>query len=353
MEPIVASEQESSEIEHGAALVLEPLQAFLDEVGLGHGPLRAQPLGDGHSNLTFLLRRGEEDFVLRRPPRGDLAVSANDVMRESLILSALGSTSVPVPEVLARCEDERVIGAPFFVMTRVPGRPVNDRLPTGFVPARAGKRIAEQVVQALVDLHSADLERTGLATLGRRSGYLQRQLRRFGAMLEETATRPLPDLEPTASWLLEHLPSQPETTFVHGDFRLGNLMFAQRLRLSAVLDWEMATVGDPLADIGYLTATWAGPGEADNPMFSLSRVTAGPGFPGRAEIAHRYEAATGRNLEHLPWYQILALWKSAIFLEGSFARFQAGASSDTFFSTLERGVPALARACRERVEQLT
>jgi aminoglycoside phosphotransferase (APT) family kinase protein len=346
-EPIVATAAEAAALDRGAAIVLDPLRELLDAHGLGAGALRATAIGDGHSNLTFLLERDQGRFVLRRPPRGDLAASANDVLRESRVLEALGATEVPVPEVLARCEDEAVIGAPFFVMSFVPGGPVNDGLPSWIDTRDGAARIVGSTVEALATLHAADLDSGGLGDLGKRSGYLERQLRRFGALLDANATRPLPDLELVADWLAANLPASPPACFVHGDYRLGNLMFDGGLRLTAVLDWEMATVGDPLADLGYCTAMWAEAGDAPNPMFALSRLTARPSFPGRAEVARRYAEASGLSLATLPWYQVLALWKSAIFLEGSHRRFQEGASTDAFFADLDAGVPALAATAVE------
>lgn len=352
-EPIVRSAAEAARLEHGAAIVLDPLREFLEAtLPGGSGTLRAEELGDGHSNLTFLLRRGEERLVLRRPPRGDLAASANDVLRESRVLGALAGTGVPVPEVLARCEDPGVIGAPFFLMSYIPGETINTELPAALDTPAAPERILADTVAALVALHSADLEATGLGELGRPTGYLERQLRRFGALLEANATRPLPELEAVADRLAENLPRSARTTFVHGDYRLGNLLFGTPLRVAAVLDWEMATVGDPLADLGYLTATWAEPGDAENPMFALSRLTRRPGFPGRAAVVEAYASATGASTEDIGWYQVLALWKAAIFLEGSYRRFTSGAGTDPYFASLGEGVPALARAALERSRRL-
>jgi aminoglycoside phosphotransferase (APT) family kinase protein len=351
-EAIVAIPAEAAALKHGAAIVLRPLEAFMDQAGLGSGALTAEPIGGGHSNLTFELQRGEERFVLRRPPRGDLSASANDVLRESHVLGALAKTTVPVPQVLARCEDPLVIGAPFFVMALVPGAPVNDGLPDPLDHAEAPTRIAEQVIDALAALHAADLEGTGLAAFGRRSGYLERQLRRFASLLETNATRPLPDLELIAEWLGDNIPKTVETTFVHGDYRLGNLMFTVPLQLAAVLDWELATVGDPLADLGYCTAMWATAEDEANPMFSLSRVTTRTDFPRRPDLARLYAESSGRSVDQLPWYQVLALWKSAIFLEGSYRRLKIGASADPFFTSLSTGVPALAETARRWIGRI-
>jgi aminoglycoside phosphotransferase (APT) family kinase protein len=348
-EPVVATPAEAAATAGGAALVLEPLCEFLDAARLGSGALAAEPIGDGHSNLSFLLRRGEERFVLRRPPRGELAPSANDVLREARVLAALAPTAVPVPAVLATCEDEAVIGAPFFVMSFAEGTVLGDELPPGFDAAGAPAQIAATTVDGLAALHAVDLDTTELGGFGKRAGYLERQLRRFASLLEHNATRALPQLEQVHERLARHLPESLEATFVHGDYRLGNLMFAAPSRLAAVLDWEMATVGDPLADLGYLAAFWPEPGDAENPMLALARVVRSPGFPGRDRLRARYAAATGRELGELPWYEAMAIWKAAIFLEGSYGRYLEGKSTDRYFAGLKTGVPALAAAALERI----
>jgi aminoglycoside phosphotransferase (APT) family kinase protein len=330
-------------------LVLEPLEEFLDGAGLGSGPLEAEPLGEGHSNVTFLLRRGEARLVLRRPPRGPLPPSAHDVLREARLLRALDGIGPPVPEVLATCEDDGVIGAPFYLMPLIAGHVLADSLPDALSLDGAAERIAEQLVDGLVALHEVDFEALGLDGFGRPDGYLERQIRRFQGLLEHNATRPLPDLDRVGRWLVDQVPVSPPATIVHGDYRLGNVMFApSEPRLVAVLDWEMATVGDPLADLGYMTAMWAQDGDPLNPVAELSPMTRSPGFPDREALARRYVEATGHSLEGLAWYQTLALWKAAIFLEGSYRRYRAGTTVDAYFASLGEGVPALGRLARER-----
>lgn len=323
------------------ALAPERLVEFLDEAGIGSGALQAQPIGDGHSNLTFLIARGEDRFVLRRPPLGPLAPSANDVAREASLLQVLRAAGVRVPEVLAICTDQTVIGSPFYLMEVVEAEVINDRLPAGFGPD-APEQIGRQIVEALANLHAIDVEASGAAAFGRPSGYLERQLRRFRGLLEHNATRPLPALEQIAAWLEAEQPDSPPTTIAHGDYRLGNLMFSPGPHLAAILDWELATTGDPLADLGYLTATWAQPTDPQVPMLDLSPITRDPAFPTRDQLAHHYASLTSRPIDALPWYQALALWKAAIFLEGSYARYLAGKSSDPYFERLSIGVPALA-----------
>jgi aminoglycoside phosphotransferase (APT) family kinase protein len=326
---------------------VEPLAAYLDSLGLGSGAPRIEPIGDGHSNLTFLIEREGARVVLRRPPRGPLPPSAHDVIREARLLSALRPQGTPVPEVLGTCEDEEVIGVPFYVMAWVDGHVLTEEMPAELVGE--AERLTESLVDGLVDLHALDATADGLAGFGRPDGYLERQLKRFGGLYEANATRPLADLEAVADWLAANLPESPTSTVVHGDYRLGNVMMAPSpARLASILDWEMATIGDPLADLGYMTAMWSEPGDPPNPVGDLSAVTRGAGFPGRDFLARRYAERTGRSLDALPWYQVLAIWKAAIFLEGSFRRFGAGTTSDPYFAGLEAGVPALAALARER-----
>jgi aminoglycoside phosphotransferase (APT) family kinase protein len=331
---IVDTPEEAAALALPPLLVRRPLEAFMDAHGLGSGPLDAEPIGEGHSNVTYLGRR---DFVLRRPPRPPLPPSAHDVLREALLLRALAGTTVRVPRVLATCDDAAVIGAPFYVMERVHGNVITTALPAGAEPARVGA----ELVDALVEVHAVDWRACGLEGYGRPSGYLERQLRRFGGLWEHNRTRALPAVERVSAWLAEHLPESGPATIVHGDYRLGNTMFAGG-RLVAIFDWELATIGDPLADVGYLVATWAQPGDPEGAIVGLSPVTRAPGFPTRAELVARYEQCCGRSVSDLRWYTTLALWKSAIFLEGSYRRRLAGTTDDPFFDRLEHGVPEIA-----------
>ncbi|HSS33975.1 MAG TPA: phosphotransferase family protein [Solirubrobacterales bacterium] len=346
---VVRTATEAAGMELEPLLILEPLAEFLDAAGLGSGPIDPSVIGDGHSNVTYLLRRGEQRLVLRRPPRGPLPPSAHDVLREARLLAALAPLGFRAPAVLAICEDEAVIGAPFYVMPFIEGHVLTEALPDALAAERGPRRIAEELVDCLVELHAIDFEAAGLADFGRADGYLERQLNRFGGLLELNATRPLPDLERVAEWLAANVPRSPPATLVHGDYRLGNVMYAPaEPRLLAVLDWEMATIGDPLADLGYMTAMWAQAEDPYNAVGDLSSVTRLPGFPDRDFLAQRYTNATGPPVDALPWYQVLAIWKAAIFLEGSYKRFQEGTTSDAYFARLGEGVLSLGALAAER-----
>ncbi len=344
MTAIVDTPEQAADLELEPLLVRRPLEAFLDAHGLGGGDLSAEPVGEGHSNVTYVVRRGGEEWVLRRPPRGPLHPSAHDVLREALLLSSVQAADVRTPRVLATCEDPSVIGAPFYVMEKVEGHVITTAVPPALDDEAEHRRAGEELIDALVEIHAVDWRACGLEGYGKPTGYLDRQLRRFGGLWEHNKTRDLPTLDRVTAWLAEHKPESGEATIVHGDYRLGNVMFAPAApaRLVAIFDWELATIGDPLADLGYLVATYAQPGDPENTIFSLGTVTRGPGWPSREELIARYEERSGRSMSDVAWYTTLALWKSAVFLEGSYKRRLAGTTEDAFFDLLERGVPEIA-----------
>jgi aminoglycoside phosphotransferase (APT) family kinase protein len=334
-------------------LVLEPLQTFLDAHDLGEGEIRATPIGEGHSNVTYLIERGETNVVLRRPPRPPLPPSAHDVLREARLLGALSDTPARVPAVLAVCDDSTTIGSPFYVMELVEGEVIVNSVPEMLDTPAERRRIGEQLIDALVEIHGVDWRAAGLEGFGKPTGYLERQLRRFSGLWELNKTREIPSVEIVGSWLIEHLPDpDPPTpaTIVHGDYRLGNTLFANETpaELAAVLDWEMATIGDPLADLGYLCMMWT---EAGDPVGGLreqlGKVTRAEGFPTRGELIARYEERSGRSMGDIRWYTTLAVWKSIVFMEGNYKRAIAGTTDDPYLAQFGEGVLELARRAEE------
>jgi aminoglycoside phosphotransferase (APT) family kinase protein len=326
-------------------LVLEPLRAFLDEQGLGSGELEPEPIGEGHSNVTYLIRRADTQLVLRRPPRPPLPPSAHDVLREARLLRALENTPARVPRVLAVGEDEQLIGAPFYVMEKIEGEVIVADVPAELDSPQLRWAIAEDLVAALAEIHAVDWREAGLEGFGKPTGYLERQLRRFGGLWEVNRTREIPTVERVGSWLAEHLPRSGPATIVHGDYRLGNTIFAPDppAELRAVLDWEMATIGDPLADLGYLCMMWTEGGDPKGGMREyLGGVTRREGFPTRRELIELYEQRTGRPMADLRWYTVLALWKSTVFMEGNYKRALAGATDDPYLKQFGDGVLELA-----------
>ena len=330
----------------------DALTEYLNEHFHSEADLVVQRHQAGHSNETFIVHRGAgQEMVLRRPPLGAFLPSAHDVAREYRVLKALDQTPVRVPQPLVLCEDESVIGAPFYLMERVHGVVIRDRLPDAFTE-EARPRIGEELVDSLIELHSVDPSSCGLDSFGKPTGYLERQLRRWTGQMELTLpfTRPLPDLEKIGEWLRDNLPESGPSTIVHGDYKLDNVMFAPTPppRLVAILDWEMSTLGDPLADVGWMASFWRDPDDPTDDLFSRQAfVTALPGFHRREDLVARYADATGRDVSSLGWYVVLAIWKLAILLEGSYARHLAGMTDDPFFAEMEHGVPVLARRALE------
>ena len=338
---IVPTHAAAAANEREPLLVLEPLIEFLGAAGLeAPADLSATPIGDGHSNVTFELSTG---VVLRRPPRGPLPPSAHDVLREARLLSALAPTAVRSPEVLAVCDDPGVIGVPFYVMERIEGEVITDSVPDALDAPEQHSQIADELIDALVELHATDWVGAGLEGFGKPTGYLERQLRRFNGLWEHNRTRELPQVEQVGGWLASRIPESPPATIVHGDYRLGNTMFATGApaRLIAIFDWEMATIGDPLADVGYMLMQWTEPGDVLG-KFNLNNVTLRPGFPTRAELTARYEERSGRSVQALDWYVTLALWKAVVFMEGNYKRALAGSTDDPYLQSFDEGVLEIA-----------
>ena len=338
---IVRTHADAAANEREPLLVLEPLIEFLGAHHLdAPADLTATPIGDGHSNVTFAL---STDAVLRRPPRGPLPPSAHDVLREARLLRALEATRVRAPKVLAVCEDIEVTGVPFYVMERIVGDVITDSVPARLDTPEEHSRIADELIDALVELHDTDWAAAGLEGFGKPTGYLDRQLRRFNGLWEHNRTRELPQVEEVGAWLGSNIPESPPATIVHGDYRLGNTMFAAQgpARLIAIFDWEMATIGDPLADVGYMLMHWTEPGDRLG-KFNLNNVTLRPGFPTRAELTARYEQRSGRSVKSLDWYVTLALWKAIVFMEGNYKRSLAGSTDDPYLKSFGEGVVEIA-----------
>jgi aminoglycoside phosphotransferase (APT) family kinase protein len=347
---VVDTPAEAAGLELPPLVVREPLEEFLDAHGIGEGRLEAERIGEGHSNITFLVRRGAARVVMRRPPRPPLPPSAHDVLREARLLRALEGTPVRVPTVLAVGDDESVLGVPFYVMEEIEGSVLASQIPPPLDSPAERRRTSEELVDALVEVHSVDWGACGLDGYGKPTGYLERQLRRFTGLWEHNKTRELEVVEELGEWLRENMPDSPGATIVHGDYRLGNVMMADSApaELVAIFDWELSTIGDPLADVGYMTVTWVEPDDLEDTMFAnLNAVTRREGFLTREELIARYEELSGRSISALNWYQALALWKAAVFMEGNYKRFQSGSTDDEYLGLFDRGVPMLAEKARE------
>jgi aminoglycoside phosphotransferase (APT) family kinase protein len=336
-------------------LVLDAIRSFLDEHGLGSGALRAHRIGEGGgSNFSFLLERADGTrYVLRRPPRPPLPPSAHDVVRESGLQLALAPLGIRVPNIRAVGADDSLVGVPFYVMDYIEGNVITTALPPPLDedPA-ARRRLAQDLVDALVEIHAADVRVPALAAFLRPGNYNERQVRRFSQLWELNQTRDLPTVVEVGRWLAANVPEQLPPTVVHGDYRLGNMIVTHEEpeRIAAVLDWEMGAIGDPRADVGYLVATYSEPGGRENPL-GTSPVTATEGFPTRTDLVERYTARSGRHVQPLAWFEALALWKAAVFCEAIYGRYVRGelTADDGGASRFETGVPLLAETAAELV----
>lgn len=315
--------------------------------GLG-APLRFELISGGRSNLTYRVDCPGGTCVLRRPPLGHLLPTAHDMAREHRVLAALADTDVPVARPLALCSDPGVNGAPFYVMEHRAGVVVNERMPDGFAAEPAARRaIGLALVDVMARLHRLDYRALGLADFGRPEGYLERQVRRWAQQWEKSKVDDVPEIEALIERLRAALPASPPPALVHGDYRLGNVALdpAEPGRIVAVFDWEMATLGDPLADLGYTLIYW---GEAGDPPElrmpgSFQAVTAAPGFPTRAELVLEYARRSGRDVADVDFYRVLALYKLAVISEGIYARHLQGKTVGSAFDNLQRASVVLAR----------
>src|SRR5262249_50557106 len=281
--------------------------------------LEARQVGGRHANLTYVLRMGEQEWVMRRPPLGPTLPTAHDMRREFRVLSALATTAVPVPRPVVLCEDLSVIGVPFYLMERRRGIVMRDAIPPEIGDDLDKRRqVSEAAVDALAALHAGDWQGGGVQDFGRPTGCLERQLRRWAEQWERAKTRPVPALERVLEWLRQHLPVSLCTSIVHGDYKLDNLMLNVQasVQVVAILDWEMSTLGDPLADLGWLLSQWPQSGDSATRLDVWWAVTAEPGFLRRPELVARYEERTGQRATAIDFYEILGLYKNAVIIEG-------------------------------------
>jgi aminoglycoside phosphotransferase (APT) family kinase protein len=344
---------DSHELALPPLVVLDRVEAFLDERGLGAGSLQARRIGvPGGSNFTFLLERDTGRYVLRRPPRPPLPPSAHDMVREARFQLALARQGIRVPSIVAVCEDEAVIGAPFYLMEYLEGDVIDDVLPPRLASdPHARRKVGLDLVDTLVEIHEADVSKPDLAVFSRPGSYAERQVRRFSELWPLNATRELPVPE-VGERLRTTIPEARPARVVHGDYRLGNVMVGLgSARVVAVLDWEMGAIGDPRADLGYLVATYSEPGGAPNAL-GTSTSTATPGFPSGAELVARYEERSGATVDRLAWFEALALWKAAVFCEAIYGRYVRGELGEApQGARFEEAVPRLVEAAAEALRR--
>jgi aminoglycoside phosphotransferase (APT) family kinase protein len=316
---------------------------WLERQASVHGPFTAEAVGGGNSNATFLLRGPAASFILRRPPAAALSGTAHSMAREYRVLQALADSDVPAPRPLAFCDDADVTGAPFLVMEHVDGVSITDRLPEGYAPGPASvSRLGEEMIDGLAAVHRLDWRAAGLADFGRPEQFLERQVPRWTKQYESHAVRDLPRFAQLGEWLVARRPAEWNPGLMHGDFHLDNcLISGKEPRLLAVIDWELATIGDPLLDVGLALAFW-GPRPIDPPaMPPVQGVSRCPGALQRGELAVRYAERSGRSVDQLAWYMVLAFWKLAAIVEGAYAQYLDGRLTTDYARRLGDDVPRL------------
>ncbi len=326
---------------------LEALGAWFGEhVPVADLPLRFERIAGGHSNLTYRVTDvAGKCWALRRPPLGKRLGSAHDMGREFKVVSALGKTEVPVAPVVGLCEDESVNGAPFYVMEFVEGPILRGLAEAEIFPGEGDRRaIGERVADTLVQIHAVDPDAAELGDLGRKEDYVARQLRRWQGQWEKSKTRELEPIDRVHEALSARIPEQGPATIVHGDYRLDNMILSPSGEVAAVVDWELCTLGDPLADVGLLMAYW--PERGDDIVALGMPANLAPGFPAQAEIAARYAERSGRDLSDLGFYVALGYWKLAIILEGVYARYAAGG-----YGKVDEGIHAFAKLVERLAEE--
>jgi aminoglycoside phosphotransferase (APT) family kinase protein len=311
----------------------DAVAGFLEQAGLPSMQLEIEQFPAGHSNLTYLVRSGDWEAVLRRPPLGPVAPRAHDMAREYRILARLHPAFPLAPRPYVLCVDTSIIGAPFYVMERRHGVVLDMDLPPGF-PEQAAVHhaIAESLIQGLVDLHAVDWQAAGLGEVGHPEGYLQRQVHGWLERFSRVRTVELPEIDRLAPWLVEQLPESPAPTVIHNDYKLNNVLLDREdpRRMTAVLDWEMATVGDPLSDVASLLVYWTEPGD-EKLLGGLKSVTSEPTFPRRGDVLEMYARASGRDLASLDWYVAFAYFKLAVICQQIFYRWHVGQTRDARF----------------------
>ncbi|MGW7281745.1 phosphotransferase family protein [Streptomyces sp. NPDC054844] len=325
--------------DHPPGLDLDRLRGLLDRErpGLVTGPLSGRLIEGGRSNLTYAVSDGTARWVVRRPPLGHVLATAHDMKREHRVISALHPTDVPVPRPVLLCEDEEVIGSPFYVMEFVEGTPYRtaDQLaPLG--PERTRAAVLN-LVDTLVELHAVDPAAVGLGDFGRPEGFLDRQLRRWAKQLDASRNRDLAGIDELHATLGRELPGSPAPTVVHGDYRLDNVLIGgDRDEINAILDWEMSTLGDPLTDLGLLVMYSMPLGMPDSPVSTTAQA---PGHPAPSELIERYAARSGRDVSAVAWYTAFAWFKLAVILEGIHYRYTLGQTVGRGFDRIGDLVP--------------
>jgi aminoglycoside phosphotransferase (APT) family kinase protein len=345
---------DTAAVRKGEELNLGTLTKFLRGKidGIGKG-IEVEQFPGGHSNLTYLLRIGGHEYVLRRAPMGPVAPKAHDMVREFRILQAVHPHFPPAPKVYVVCEDAGLIGAPFFLMERRRGIVLRTQLPPEVAEwDNYASRISVAFIDCLVQLHTIDVRKHGLDALGKPQGFVERQVKGWSERWERARTEPSPEMDRVMAWLIQTVPPSGEPTLVHNDFKLDNVMVDSGSpdRIEAVLDWEMTTVGDPLCDLGLTLCYWS---STLVPGTSLQAITTGPGWYSRDQFVARYAEKTGRDLSALPWHEAFGVFKLAVILQQIYFRFWRGQTSDERFRHFDQRVKVLTELAAQMVEKIS
>jgi aminoglycoside phosphotransferase (APT) family kinase protein len=338
--------RETIEVREGEAFCLEAVERYLRAhvEDVPEGDLSVSQFPSGASNLTYLLKVGDWEGVLRRPPLGPVPPKAHDMGRESGILAKLSAVYPLAPRPYFFCEDESVIGAPFYVMERRTGVVLDDTFPDSVEHDEELRRgISGTLVDTLVELHAVDIRETGLGDLGKTDGFLRRQTEGWISRYEMAKTDEIGEVESLTDWLVREIPKSPPPTVIHNDYKLNNLVLDPEdlTEVRAVLDWEMATLGDPLFDLAVSLSYWIEPGDSDELKAVMPTVTVTPGFMTRQELIDRYADQSGRDLSQMHWYVVFGYFKLAGILQQIYARYINGQTTDERFATFGKRVRTL------------
>jgi aminoglycoside phosphotransferase (APT) family kinase protein len=320
----------------------------------GAAGVEVEQFPKGHSNLVYLVRVGGREYVLRRPPLGPVAPKAHDMAREYRVLRAVHPHFAEAPEVFLLCEDPSVIGGPFFLMERRRGIVIRESAPSELAAIPDYPRlVSEAFIDCLVRLHAIDISQNGLQSLGRPEGFVERQVRGWADRWTRAQTQELPEMDRVVQWLGERLPPSDGATLVHNDYKLDNVMLKPGGdRVEAVLDWEMTTIGDPLADLGLTLCYWTWVAAAqETPLPATPAITAQPGWYTRDQFLHRYAQRTGRDVSHIDYHEVLGVFKLAVILQQIFYRFHRGQTKDERFRDFDRRVRGLAKVATSLMEK--
>jgi aminoglycoside phosphotransferase (APT) family kinase protein len=319
-------------------------------------PLEVVQFAGGHANLTYLLRFGEREYVLRRPPLGPVAPGAHDMGREYRVLSVLYKAYAPAPRAFAYCEDAAVIGAPFFVMERRRGVVVRRTIPPHWGGGKdpvVNRKISEVLVDSLADFHDVDPKAVGLENLGKPDGFLRRQVEGWKGRYDRAQTKEVPVVTEVFEWLLKNLPAPPKPTLLHNDWRLDNMMLDANDpgRCEAVFDWDMCTIGDPFADLGTLLSAWIEESEGGPGAGQVGMPSNTPGFLTRKQAVERYGRRRGVDVGSVPYYYVFGIFKIAVVLQQIYVRYHRGQTKDERFALFEQGAEMLFWKAKQLSEQ--